>query len=366
MRRTFIAAALAVAAAAIAAATWWWWTAPPQAPAGDLVAAARHLPSSALEALVIAKPTRAVRLVARQPAVLVPLAAACPRLLAARTRLDPFLRAAIASADGVLVLWASDTGFGIAAPMPPGARQALARLAAFEGIGCRSDGAWVIAGAGGLETGVSPAPIAAPTGPAAALVLVAGRWWSVNAARSRLAASTGAGANLPVAAAGESAFSTAQAGRWLTVVGGSSGEMNGRACLLVGARDGWALRLPDVHPSAQVTALLGRPDGDPGDGSLPWNGILGEIVGSDRDGLALASDRARLAAVRVGECGGESGRIRGAELAATLDRLGERIATIPGLGGRGGDIRRAGRAVAGVSLARWSITDRGGAVLLEW
>jgi len=142
--------------------------------------------------------------------------------------------------------------------------------------------------------------------------------------------------------------------------------MDGRGCLLIGARGGWALRLPDLHPSRQVTALLGHPGGEAGDGGASWNGILGAIVGSDHDGLALASDPALFSSLRTIACAGESGRIQGKELAAALERLGARIATIPGLGGRSGDVRRAGRAVAGISLARWNITDRGGAAELLW
>ena len=353
-----------------AAAAWWLWTALPAAPAPVLAAELARIPGPVDGAVVAAQPRRAARWLVRRPQSLVPLVLARPPAEEARRRLEGVLRATAAAAEGPLTLWWRDGQAALMAELPPGARQAVAELAAFQGLVLSEvDGRVLVATNPGLLAG-DPAPLPPSSiDPRAALVMVGGRLWEISLTRSTLVAHQGAAAELPETATPPSQAALGDLARWFYTLRADRGS-TAPLCLLFGRDAGWAATFPRAALGDTLGRLLGAPSrGAEGAGGDParWQGLLGTVWAlQDGDMLSLMSRRELAGRAAAGPCAGDWGHVTGDDLAYLVERT-EGLARIAGLGSR--ELRtlaHLGESSGRLRSIAWRLDDDGGVLSMKW
>ncbi len=371
MRRLLAIAVVAGLAAAAVGLAWRWWTAPPRAPYAVLAAALAVAPGHADGALALAQPGRWVRWLASHPQALAPLRIAAPSAEKSLARLRGVLVALAREARGPVTVWWSGGELAAGAAVGGGTARALQRLAAIEGLPFAADAApagtlVTIASAPSLLARGS-APAAGGSGALGALARVRGRLWRVEVARTSLELLSGAPPALP-AADGTDLLATTDLAALAAPL--TSAAWVPRAPAIVSFdSEGWAVSLPATDLPREVERVLsfgGTAAATP-TGVARWRGLLGELWVRQGRGTAVASRPDLLAGLPEPAAAGESGRIRGPDLARVCRQIAAVCEHVPGGGGVAADLRRAANALVGVRLARWRlVAEGGGRILLEW
>jgi hypothetical protein len=372
MRRIAVLIALAALGGVVAALAWRWWTAPPCAPAETLAVAATVVPLQADGLVVIAEPHRALRWLLRRPQSLALLALAAPKADAALPRMRSLIAALARGARGPLTVWWRGRDVAAGATVGTDDARALGDLAAIEGVPLRTTPGGAddvtIATASAvtvLDGGGGSGPQRGAFPDLAAIARCGVRWWQAKAGRNRLDLVSGVPPEL-LPANEASVVTTGDLAVLVALLGSGNGLPHVPARLAV-AGDDWALALPATMPSAQLQRLLNLGgDTAAADGTRHWRGVLGDLWVALPPGFAVASRPELLTAVAGGSPVGETGTVRGSDLAAVCVRVGNAIEGIPGLGQRAVALRRAAPLIASLRLARWRITPAGGRILLEW
>ncbi len=372
MRRIAVLLVLAALGGVVASLAWRWWTGPPSARSETLAAAAAAVPARADGLVVIAEPNRALRWLARRPQALALLALAAPEADAALPRMRSLLAALAGDAVGPMAVWWRGPDFAAAAPVAATAARTIGDIAAIEGVPLRTapggagDVTVMTASAATLlDGGGGAGPRDGAPAELAALGRSGARWWRVGAGRDRLDLVSGVLPELPQA--GEASVLTTGDVAALAALLGSANDLPHVPARLAFAGNDWALALPSTTPSAQFQRLLSLGGETPGPaGSRRWRGVLGDLWVAPPPGFAVASRPAMLAAVAGGPPGGETGAVRGADLAAACAAVADALDRVPWLVARAAALRRAAPLAASVRTARWAITPTGGRILLEW
>lgn len=353
-----------------AAAAWWVWTALPTAPAPLLAAELARIPGPVDGAVVVAQPRRTARWLARRPESLLPFLLARPPADEARRRLEGVLRAAATTARGPLTLWWRDDHGAVMADLPPGARQAVAELAAFQGLVLTEAGGRVVVATSPALLAHGPVPLpAVSTHSRAALVLIGRRLWEISLSRSALLAHQGHAPDPPDIATPPSQAALGDLARWF---GALRAERDSATplCLAFGRDAGWAATFPRAALGDTLGRLLGAPSrgaDDIGGDPVRWQGLLGTLWAvADGDMMSLMSRRELAGRPAAGACAGDWGQVTGADLAYLVERT-EGLARIAGLGSR--ELRtlahlgdRSGR----LRHIAWRLEANGGVIAMQW
>jgi hypothetical protein len=360
--------------AAVAAIAWRWWTAPPRADAGALVLALAVAPADADGALALAQPTRAARWLAAHPQALALVGLAAPAAERSLPRIRGFVLALATKARGPVTVWWRGAELAAGAEVGAGAVSTLRRLAALEALPLRANpatgGAVTVSVATAAEIlgagETLPGPRVEP-GSLAALARCGGHLWRARAGRSTLEVVTGAATTLPGETGPETIITSDLAALLSPVV--PAGWLPRAPARLLFDSGGWAVQLPATALPNEVRALLAL-GGDAAAASPPgarhWRGVLGDIWVLPGAGLSIASRPDLLAELPQGTVEGESGNVRGEDLAHVVGRVAAAADGIPGSAGFVRGLHRAVAVLAGVRRARWRLVTQGGRIALEW
>ncbi len=374
MRRLLVAAAVLAVVAAMAALGWRWWTAPPRESEGTLAEALSIAPGNADGALALAQPARSARWLASHPQALALLKIAAPTADRSLPRLRGFLAALAREARGPVTLWWSGGELAAAATVGPGAARALQELAALEDFALQTrpqpPGAFVVTAATGrtlLAQQGSPPPHLDRLGALAALARLGPKIWWVVAGRSTLELASGNPPPLPQPTTVDT-LATGDLAALVAAVSPVGWVPHAPARLLFGG-GGWAVALPTTTLSPEIARLLSLggdfPVGAPA-GTHRWRGLLGDLWVRPGPGIAVASGPDLLAQMPSDLAAGESGIVRGPDLARLCGAIAQECQDIPGGGELAAGLRRAAPLLEAVRLARWRLLPEGGHILLEW
>jgi hypothetical protein len=374
MRRFTLLLAAVGALAAAAVLAWRWWTAAPLAPADALAAAASRSPVVAEGVLVVADPVRTLRWAARHPQAVALLRLAAPHADLAAPRMRGAAAALAAGALGPLVLWWRGGDLAASAEVDGGSARALRQVAETQGVAIRSEltptGTVHVALASSpdlLESSGGSGPSVAGVGQLSALARVGDRWWQVRAGRSTLEATSGSPPELP-GASDPAVVTTADIGALAAAVAPVQWVPHGPACLVLEG-GGWGVALPATTLSLDVRRLLslgGDTTIETPTGAHHWRGLLGDLWVLPGPGLAVASRPDLLGRLPRGPIAGESGAVRGTELARLVRRFAEAADRVPGNAGVVAGLRRAVPVLEALRRVRWRLLPQGGRILLEW
>ncbi len=372
MCRPLAAAAVVGAVAATGALIRMWWTAPPRGPASALAAALALAPGESDGAIALAQPGRWARWLASHPQALALLRIAAPSADRSLPRLRGFLTALAREARGPVTLWWRDGELAGGATVGAGASRALQRLAALEGFAIRTRPR----ASGVLVTVATADPLlgeprlqAPPGGPnaLAALARVGANSWRVHVGRSVLELTSGdAPAFPPVTAANPVATGDVAA---LLAPAATPGWLPHTPARLAFDARGWAVSLPEATLSPEVARLLSLRGDLPGGGAggvRRWQGPLGDLWVRPGAGITMASEPGVLEALPAASITGESGSVRGPDLARACRRIAEACDHFPGGEDLAAGLRRAAPLLDRLKSARWRLLPAGGHVLLEW
>ncbi|HVN76576.1 MAG TPA: hypothetical protein VMT19_09680 [Thermoanaerobaculaceae bacterium] len=374
MRRALPVIVLAVAVTSAVLGWWRWWTAPPSGTELALASLAALVPSDADGVLFLADPARAARWAAGREQVLALVTLAAPAARTAPPELRNLLAAVVRTSPPALAAWWRGPEIAAAAPLGSRDASALGRAAALTGTLSR-----VLTGAQPtpvFEVATSPALFAAgrtfpapPAGPgrASALCFTAGRWWRVEAARSRLEISSGAGAEPPPIGSA-SIVTTQDLGALGRLLGAPDWLPRAPARLAFGPA-GWAVALDGDAVGAEARRLLALGGDVPAEhppGARHWRGVLGDVWVVPGRPLEIASSPSMLETAGGEPPRANAGALRGADLAAALTRLAHALETLPMLGSSASDLRAVAASAARLRLVRWRVAPQGGRVVLEW
>lgn len=359
---------LAIVALA-AAAAWWWWTAPAGAPTVELATALGQAAAHGEGAVVIAQPSRAGRWLIRHREAGVLLAAAAPGALRTGRRMAIPARVLAQAAEGPLRVWWRGSELALAAPVDAGARQGLTEMAALRGLAAAEvGGAFAVASDSDLlvEPATATPPIRLPaTAPsdATAVAWTGSRIWWVTARGGRLVAAAGDPTDPPPEAGPQEAAFTAAA-PLLAAAGLDRLGLGDRITLIFADDDGWGVWLGGARLSGEVRRLLGG-RGDVAGGAHRTRGPFGEVWWRADDGVAVSTDEALLSAL-ADVAPGDHGRLQGAPLATSLERLSRMLEPLPGLASRASALRTAAASVHDLASVRWRVAPEGGIIVMEW
>jgi hypothetical protein len=373
MRRLTLLLATVGALAAAVVFAWRWWKAPPREDARVLAAAVAITPAGADGAVALAQPARGARWLASHPQSAILLKLAAPAANRALPRVRASLLALASEARGPLSLWWRGADLAVGTTVRPGAAQALQRLAALEGLPFH-----VYPAAGGMVTVKvgsaiellgrgenGPGPGIEP-GALTALARCGGRCWRIRAGRSTLELVAGDPPKTPEPASGGMVI-TSDLAALVAAVEPVAWVPSAPACLLFDA-GGWGAALPATAVSRDARRLLtlgGDTAAETPPGARHWRGLLGDLWVLPGPGLAVAS-RPELLGKLPGAIAGESGAVRGADLARLLRRLAEAADILPGSARYGAGLRRAAPVLEALRLVRWRLLPQGGRIVLEW
>ncbi len=365
MRRAPTVAVVSCAAVLAAAlAGWWWWTAPPRADRGALESALAAVPESATGAVAV---PIARGWLFRHPQVAVVGALAAPSAWRQAEPMVPALRALAEAADGPVVAWWNPDGLAMAARVEPSYVEGLRTVAALRGVVWRQRqdqvGSVVVMASADTLGDIRPWRRSAVTGERlAALAHLPGGTWQARAGRSWFEAWRGDSPPLE-SGSGPSRIATAEIGDLLRPAGISTGSAPMAAVAVFSARDGWGVEIADAGVRRWLARL-----GAPVVGAEPqrWDGILGTMW-IDPDDDAVASSAAMLTAVATAAAGpADSGSVAGADAAWVLGRLRSLLRRLPVATVHDRDLARAEGLVAPLERLRWTVSDAGSRLRVEW
>jgi hypothetical protein len=365
---------LLIALAAGGAAAWFWWTAPPAESEQALTSFPGVVPADVDGALLVADPARAARWAAGHPQALALFALAAPAVSHAAPEPRRILAELAGSAGDEIVAWWRGRDLAVSARIDAGTAASLERAAALTATPCRlipqEKGEVVIelATSSALLHPSNPLPWPSPApGRRSALCFTGGRWWRVDAGRSRLDLWRDAAPDLPPKT-GPSIVSTASLATLGEALGAGEALPHGAARVVVGGAD-WAFALRETDFPPELRRLLtfgGNAPAESASGIRHWRGVLGDLWALPGPGVAVASSPATLAVLRADQPDGELGSLRGAEMARACLRLADVLEPLPLLGARAANLRRGVPMLAAVRNARWRILPAGGRISLEW
>jgi hypothetical protein len=374
MRRLTLLLATVAVLAASAVLGWWWWTAPPREDADALAAELASTPAGADGALTLAQPERAARWLATHPQGAVLLKLAAPAADRSLPRLRRFLLALASEARGPLSLWWRGAELAAGAQAEPRAASALQRLAALEGlpfnvypaaggaVTVRAGSAIELLGRG--EEGPTPT---IERGTLAALARCGERWWRIRAARSTLELVAGDPPKAPEPTS-VGLVTTSDLAALVAAVEPVTWVPSAPACLVVD-RDGWGVALPTTVLPREVRRLLtlgGDVAAETPTGARHWRGLLGDLWARPEPALAVATRPDLLDRLPREAISGESGMVRGSDLARLLRRVADAADGVPGSARYCAGLRRAAPVLEALRLVRWRLLPQGGRIELEW
>jgi hypothetical protein len=374
MRRlTLVLATFGVLVAA-AVLGWRLWTAPPKEDADSLSAALASTPSGADGALTLAQPVRATRWLASHPQAAILLKLAAPAADRSLIHIRGFLLALASEARGPLTLWWRGAELAAGAEVKPKAASSLQRLAALEGVPFQT-----YAAAGGAVTvrvgsatellarGENGPATAVEHGKLAAIARCGGRWWRIRAGRSTLELVAGDPPNAPEPTSG-GLVATADLAALVAAVEPVGWVPSAPACLVVD-RGGWGVALPATALPRDVRRLLtlgGDVAAETPAGTRHWRGLLGDLWVRPEPALAVATRPDLLDRLPQEAATGESGVVRGSDLASLVRRVADATDGVPGSTRYSAGLRRAAPVLEALRLVRWRLLPQGGRIELEW
>jgi hypothetical protein len=370
MRHAATLLALLGALAVAAVLGWLRWTTPPAEEAGRLAAVAAAVPADADGLLVLAQPVRAARWLGTHPQALALLTVAAPHAGSALPRMRGWIAALAGQAAGPLVIWWRGREMGAAGEVGAVSTRALGRLAAMEGLPLRTRDGGTVAAASDpslLDQASTTRVPRLASGELSALARSGGRWWLLRAGRSRLDLLSGTPPELP-GSADPGTVSTSDLAA-LAAAANPPGWLPHAPAVVVAEASGWALALPDTTLPREVQRLLHLGGDAPApvpEGARHWRGPLGDLWVLPGPGVAIASRPELLPRLRRNGLTGESGLVRGPDLARFCARLAEAADGVPGGAALAQALSRAAPVLAAVRMARWSLRPEGGRILLEW
>ncbi|OFV79377.1 MAG: hypothetical protein A2Y78_15110 [Acidobacteria bacterium RBG_13_68_16] len=374
MRRLTLLLATVGVLAVAAVLGWRWWTAPPREDSNVLAAALASTPADADGAVTLAQPARAARWLASHPQAAILLKLAAPAADRSLTRFRGFLLALASEARGPLSLWWRGAELAAGAEAEPRAASALQRLAALEGLPfdvypAVGDAVTVRVGSAIelLGRGENDSVPGTERGRLAALARCGERWWRIQAGRSTLELVAGDPPNAPEPMSG-GLVTTSDLAALVAAVEPAAWVPSVPACLIVDG-GGWGVALPATALPRDVRRLLtlgGDVAAEAPPGARHWRGLLGDLWVRPEPGLAVASRPDLLDRLPREAITGESGVVRGVDLAHLLRRVAEVADGVPGGARYSAGLRRAAPVLEALRLVRWRLLPQGGRIELEW
>jgi len=374
MRRLTLLLATVGVLAAAAVLGWRWWTAPPREDADALAAALASTPAGGDGALTLAQPARAARWLASHPQAAILLKLAAPAADRSLPRIRGFILALASKARGPLSLWWRGTELAAGAEVEPRAALALQRLAALEGLPFQvypaTGGAVTVRVGSAIELlgrgEDGPAP-AIERGRLGALARCGERWWRIRASRSTLELVAGDPPDAPKPTSG-ALVTTSDLAALVAAVEPVAWVPSAPACLVVD-RGGWGVALPATVLPRDVRRLLavaGDVAAETPPGARHWRGLLGDLWVRPEPALAVATRPDLLDRLPQEAITGESGVVRGSDLARLLTRVADVADGVPGGARYSSGLRRAALVLEALRLVRWRLLPQGGRIELEW